>query len=101
MFRLRHYQADLLKYRNVKLYKYKMSLTCCCMDRVSSCNIYVIQQDTQCFMFEFIHNTWWLDMFRTSIMKHCVSCWITYILQNIMFNPMRSRVLVTLFTAVM
>ena len=34
------------------------------MDRVSSCNIYVIQQDTQCFMIEFIHNTWWIDMFR-------------------------------------
>ena len=30
-------------------------------------NIYVIQQDTQCFMIEFIHNIWWLDMFRTSI----------------------------------
>ena len=37
------------------------------MDRVSSCNIYVVQQDTQCFMIEFIHNTWWLDMFRTSM----------------------------------
>ena len=37
------------------------------MDRVSSCNIYVIQQDTQCFMIKFIHNIWWLDMFRTSI----------------------------------
>ena len=30
-------------------------------------NIYVIQQDTQCFMIEFIHNTWWFDMFRTSM----------------------------------
>ena len=29
-------------------------------------NIYVIQQDTQCFMIKFIHNTWWLDFFRTS-----------------------------------
>ena len=37
------------------------------MDRVSSCYIYVVQQDTQCFMIEFIHNTWWLDMFRTSV----------------------------------
>ena len=37
------------------------------MDRLSSCNIYVIQQDTQCFMITFIHNIWWLDMFRTSI----------------------------------
>ena len=37
------------------------------MDRVSSCNIYVIQQDTQCFMNEFIHDTWWLDTLRTSI----------------------------------
>ena len=37
------------------------------MDRVSFCNIYVNQQDTQCFMIEFIHNTWWLDMFRTSM----------------------------------
>ena len=32
------------------------------MDRVSSCSIYVIQQDTQCFMIKFIHKTWWLDM---------------------------------------
>ena len=23
--------------------------------------------DTQCFMIEFIHNIWWLDMFRTSM----------------------------------
>ena len=32
-------------------------------------NVYVVQQDTQCFCFmiEFIHNTWWLDMFRTSM----------------------------------
>ena len=30
-------------------------------------DIYVIQQDTQCFMIEFIPNTWWLDMFRTSM----------------------------------
>ena len=37
------------------------------MDRVSSCNIYVNQPDTQRFMIEFIHNTWWLDMFRTSV----------------------------------
>ena len=36
------------------------------MDRVSSCDIYVNQPDTQCFMIEFIHNTWWLDMPRTS-----------------------------------
>ena len=42
-------------------------LTWYCMDRASSCNIYVIQQDTQCFMIEFIHNNWWLDMFRTSV----------------------------------
>ena len=38
-----------------------------CMERVSPCNIYVIQQDTQCFIIDFIHNTWWLDMFRTSM----------------------------------
>jgi hypothetical protein len=37
------------------------------MDRVSPCNIYVNQPDTQCFMIEFIHNIWWLDMFRTSV----------------------------------
>ena len=37
------------------------------MDLVSFCNISVIQQDTQCFMIELIHNTWWLDMFRASI----------------------------------
>ena len=29
--------------------------------------ITVNQPDTQCFMIEFIHNTWWLDMFRTSM----------------------------------
>ena len=33
---------------------------------VSSCNIYVNQPDTQCFMIEFIHNIWWLNMVRTS-----------------------------------
>ena len=33
-------------------------------------SIYVNQQDTQCFMIEFIHNTWWLDMFRTSMAHH-------------------------------
>ena len=37
------------------------------MDRVSSSNIYVIQQDTRCFMIEFIRNTWWFDMLRTSV----------------------------------
>ena len=30
-------------------------------------NLHVIQQDKQCFMIEFIHNIWWLEMFRTSI----------------------------------
>ena len=40
------------------------------MDRVSSRNIYVNQPDTQCFMIEFIHNTWWFDMFRTSMVHH-------------------------------
>ena len=38
---------------------------------VGVCNqitlIYVIQQDIQCSMIEFIHNTWWLDMFQTSV----------------------------------
>ena len=29
--------------------------------------IYVNQPDTHCFMIEFIHNTWWLDTFRTSM----------------------------------
>ena len=29
--------------------------------------IYVIQQDIRCFMIKFIHNIWWLDMFRTTI----------------------------------
>ena len=37
------------------------------MELVSICNIYVNQPDTQRFMIEFIHNTWWLDMFRTSM----------------------------------
>jgi hypothetical protein len=32
-----------------------------CMDRVSSCSVYVVQQDTQCsFMVEFIHNIYQL-----------------------------------------
>ena len=30
-------------------------------------NPYVMQQDRQCFLIEFIHNTWWLDMFWTSM----------------------------------
>ena len=30
-------------------------------------SICVIQPDTQCFMSEFIHNTWWLGMFWTSV----------------------------------
>jgi hypothetical protein len=31
------------------------------MDRVSSCNVYVVQLDTQCsFMVEFIHNKYQL-----------------------------------------
>ena len=30
-------------------------------------NLYVNQQDTHCFMIKFIHNTWWLDMFWTSV----------------------------------
>ena len=47
------------------------------------CTIYVIQQDTQCFMIKFIHNMLsyqmsWINL----IIKHCVSCWITYILQG-------------------
>ena len=37
------------------------------MDRVSSCNIYVIQRDTQYFMFKFIHNIQQFNMFRTSM----------------------------------
>ena len=37
------------------------------MDGVSSCNIYVNQRDAQRFVIEFIHNVWWLDMFRTYI----------------------------------
>ena len=39
------------------------------MDRVSSCEIYVNQPDTRCFMIEFIHNTWWLDMFRITMVR--------------------------------
>ena len=30
-------------------------------------SMYVNQPDTQCFVSEFIYNTWWLDMFRTSM----------------------------------
>ena len=37
------------------------------MDRVSFCNIYVIQQDTQYLMINFIRNIQQLDMFRTSV----------------------------------
>ena len=37
------------------------------VQKVADNNISVIQQDTQCFMIKFIHNTWWLDMFRTSV----------------------------------
>ena len=48
------------------------------MDRVSFCNIYVIQRDTQYLMINFIHNIQQLNMFRTSIV-HCAPCWITYI----------------------
>ena len=44
------------------------------MDRVSSCNIYVIQQDTQCFMIELIHNTWWLDMVHPQERLQAVYC---------------------------
>jgi hypothetical protein len=29
--------------------------------------VIVIQKDTKCFMIEFIHNPWWLDMIRTSM----------------------------------
>ena len=38
-----------------------------CMDRVSFCSIYVIQQDTQYLMINFIHNIQWLNMFWTSV----------------------------------
>ena len=68
-------QTDITKliavFRNLKIPPDNSTrhLTWYCMDSVSSCNIYVIQQDTQCFMIEFIHNTWWLDMFRTSIVR--------------------------------
>ena len=34
---------------------------------IARIDIYVNQPDTRCFMIEFIHNTWWLDMFRTSV----------------------------------
>ena len=37
------------------------------MDRVSFCNIPVIQQDTQYLMINLIHNIQQLNMFRTSI----------------------------------
>jgi hypothetical protein len=33
---------------------------------VSSCNLYVIQLDRQYSLINFIHNTYWLNMFRTS-----------------------------------
>ena len=29
--------------------------------------VYVKQPDIQRFMIEFIHNTWWIDMFRISV----------------------------------
>ena len=34
---------------------------------ITEINIYVNQPDTHCFMIEFIHNIWWLDMFQTSM----------------------------------
>ena len=37
------------------------------MDRVSFCNVYVIQQDTQYLMINFFHNIQWLNMFRASV----------------------------------
>ena len=40
-------------------------------DRVSSCNIYAVQQDTQSvLMSEFIHHVCQFDMFRTSPVHH-------------------------------
>ena len=41
------------------------------MDRVSSCNIYAVQQDTQIVsLSEFIQHLCLLDMFRTSPVHH-------------------------------
>ena len=37
------------------------------MDRVTFCNIYVLQQDAQYLMINFIHNIQQLNTFRTSI----------------------------------
>ena len=43
------------------------------MDGLSYCNIDVNQPDTHRFIIGFIHNTWRLDMFRTS-MVHPQEC---------------------------
>ena len=45
-----------------------------------SCDIYVTQPDTECFVIKFIHNIWWLDMFRTS-MVHPQERFTGYMLQ--------------------
>ena len=52
------------------------------MDRVSSCNIYAVQQDTQSvLMSEFIQHLYQLDMFRTSPVRNVSSSTrITYLL---------------------
>jgi hypothetical protein len=40
------------------------NITWYCMDRVSSCNVYVVQQDTQCFSL-------WLSLFITFVSSTC------------------------------
>ena len=42
-----------------------------CTDRVSSCNIYAVQQDKQSFLkIEFIRHVCYFDMFRASPVHH-------------------------------
>ena len=53
---------------------------------------YVNQPDTQRFTIEFIHITWWLDMFRTSMVRpqerlQAVCCGFAYVVGSKRFRP--------------
>ena len=59
------------KFRVCKYFLKQLYLTWYCRDRLSSCNIYAVQQDTQSVsMSEFIQHLCQLDMFRTSPVHH-------------------------------
>ena len=76
-------------------------LTRYCKGRVPFCNIYVIQQDAQYFRIKFIHNTWWLDMLWINlIIKHCLSCWITFIKLLLLSNRLPNSSILKAFTQI-